>query len=424
MAKGIKKTFKDFIREAHEVHGKGTYDYSDFIFKNYSTEGLIKCKVEGHQAFKKTPNYHINKKKGCPKCSHEQRYANTFKAKCKALGINYWRALKRREAGMLEEKIFNPEYVRGEIETNPITVNQKTYPNLAAAYRALKPIASRRTIRRWLNNGLKPEEVFNRVPNPGYSAGVIYLVTNKTTDKQYVGLSITTMEERWNGKHGHVDSAKKGEYTNQFSLQTAIREHGEDDFLLEEIDYGTSCDDLEKKETEWIEKLGTLFPNGYNLNKGGVSGGANKKPKTIDNIKFESHKEATKYVSGKYDISFEAAKKRIEVNRIDIKKPSKPGEAICKTKSYKAWSQIKHSATNPNAKKGYIPGIKLCERWQDSTLFREDVGEPDDPSFVFARIDKSEDFTPENCRWMSRSEAAKLAANAGNSKKSKAKNSS
>ena len=99
MAKGIKKTFKDFIREAHEVHGKSTYDYSDFIFKNYSTEGLIKCKVEGHKAFKKTPNYHINKKKGCPKCSHEQRYADTFKAKCKRLRIDYWRALKRREAG-------------------------------------------------------------------------------------------------------------------------------------------------------------------------------------------------------------------------------------------------------------------------------------------------------------------------------------
>ena len=58
-------------------------------------------------------------------------------------------------------------------------------------------------------------------------------------------------------------------------------------------------------------------------------------------------------------------------------------------------------------KRLYSWHYKLCERWQNSSLFREDVGEPDDPSYVFARIDKSKDFIPENCRWMSKSEASK-----------------
>ena len=42
------------------------------------------------------------------------------------------------------------------------------------------------------------------------------------------------------------------------------------------IDRGTSKDDLELKEKYWIESLGTLTPDGYNLNRGGSSGGSNK----------------------------------------------------------------------------------------------------------------------------------------------------
>ena len=414
MVKGVKKTREQFLKEAHEIYGKETYDYSDFIFKNYSTKGKIKCKELGHKPFNKTPNEHINKQQECPKCSHKRRYANSFKRQFET-NDDYWRALKRRQAGMSKEKILNPDYVRSDKETTPLKVNGITYSNLTKACKALKPIASITTIKRWLDKGLKPDEVFNRVPNPGYSAGIIYLVTNKTTSKQYIGLSIETLKDRWNG---HIDSAKKGEYTNKYSLQTAIRKYGKKDFLIEEIDTGTSLDDLEDKEKYWIEKLETLFPNGFNLNKGGSGGGSNTKPIILDGKKFKSRKEATKYVSETRGVSIEAGKWRIRHNKIDVQKPSKPGEGIYKTKSYKAWSHIKHCTVNPKSK-SYIPGIKLFKEWENSSTFREDVGEPEDPSFVFARIDKSKDITPENCRWMSRSEANSLNAKWQHKKRNK-----
>ena len=41
------------------------------------------------------------------------------------------------------------------------------------------------------------------------------------------------------------------------------------------------------------------------------------------------------------------------------------------------------------------------------------MGEPKDDSFIFVRLDKTKDFTPENCQWMSKSEGNKLAANYG-----------
>ena len=54
---------------------------------------------------------------------------------------------------------------------------------------------------------------------------------------------------------------------------------------------------------------------------------------------------------------------------------------------------------------------------EDSSKFREDVGEPEDSSFVFARIDKSKDFTPDNCSWMNKSEANRMNANWQKNKK-------
>ena len=80
---------------------------------------------------------------------------------------------------------------------------------------------------------------------------IIYLITNKTTLKKYVGLTIETLEDRWDG---HVDAAIKGENKNKLSLQSAIRKYGRDDFFLEKIDNGKTLEDLEGKEIYWIAK--------------------------------------------------------------------------------------------------------------------------------------------------------------------------
>ena len=335
---------------------------------------------------------------------------NTFKDQCNEKGVDYWTALKRKESGMSDDEIFFPGNLRNLRKTNPITIHEKTYPNLKEAVRKLKPKASARTISRKLEAGMTPEEAFNYLPNPGYSDGKVYLVTNAKNDKQYVGITVMTIDKRW---AKHIEDSKNGVSTNKFSLQTALRNFEVNDFCIKQIDKGTSFIDLEKKEINWIEKLETLYPNGYNLNKGGSIGGSNKQPITVYGIKFESKKKAAQYISKIEKISFDAAKKRLQVNRIDVRKPSKPGQGVYKKKSYKAWSNIKHCSVNPKAKKGFIEGIKMCERWNDYYLFLEDMGEPKDDSFIFVRLDKTKDFTPENCQWMSKAEGNKLAANYG-----------
>lgn len=399
----IKKTNADYIREFKAVHGD-RYDYSKTEYVNAVINLQVIC--PSHGDFWQTPSNHL-RGSGCPKCSYEARWANTFKQECKDRGIDYWRALKRREAGMSDEKVFEGDYVRGDRKTaSSMTAYGVSYPNIEAACRALRPTANSTTIGRWIRNGMAPEEAFERLPNPGYAAGSIYLVTHVTSGKQYVGLTIQTLERRWTY---HLEQARAGHIKGNDSLHAAIREHGAEAFTMVQIDSGTTKVDLEKKERNWIKVHGTLLPTGYNISTGGVSGGSNRKPVTFDSTQFPSVKAAVEHISHTRGISLHAARARVRFKRVDIKTPAKKGESLVKTPAYKAWSRIVHGVSNPKAK-DYIPGVSVYERWRKFEAFFEDVGQPPKLGMAFTRRDKIKGFFPENCMWLTKSESSKLNA--------------
>lgn len=391
-----------FVNRAMMVHGSA-YDYTEFQYVNANTKGKIVCPQHG--AFWQDPSNHLRGSR-CPVCARESRKVDTFKEKCAALGVGYWRALKRREAGLSEEKIFEEGYVRHIREINKITVSGITYPNLKEAIRVLQPPASGRTIARLIREGMPPEEAFAYIPNPGYAKGIIYQITHKGSGKKYVGLTVQTLERRWKG---HINTAMAGDAKGEDSLHAALRESGSDAFEIRQIDEGTTKMDLERKEKDWIEKLGTMVPDGFNISSGGVSGGSNKKPTLVDGVPFASVGKAAEYLSGTRGISLEAAKGRLRHNRTDAKTPAKPGESLINTPVYKTWSRIFHGALNPKSKE-YIAGVAAHPAWRDFTAFYQDVGPRPASGMAFARLDKSKGFYPDNCAWLSKSEASRLNA--------------
>jgi hypothetical protein len=107
--------------------------------------------------------------------------------------------------------------------------------------------------------------------------GEIYKITNLANGKYYVGQAVS---HRLNcGKYkpfgysrrfkDHISEAINNTKKKQCSyLNNAIRKYGVENFKVELI---TRCtyDELNDLEIKYIADVGTLFPNGYNLDKGG-----------------------------------------------------------------------------------------------------------------------------------------------------------
>lgn len=84
--------------------------------------------------------------------------------------------------------------------------------------------------------------------------GIIYCYTNTVTGKKYIGQTLYPNRRKACHKH----NAKKG---LKFYFYKSIRKYGFDKFeytVLEETD------NLSERETYYIKKFNTLWPNGYN----------------------------------------------------------------------------------------------------------------------------------------------------------------
>jgi group I intron endonuclease len=99
--------------------------------------------------------------------------------------------------------------------------------------------------------------------------GYIYQIRNTVNNKKYIGETIKDPEKRWKE---HIYTIKQGKNCCPM-LAKAVNKYGLDKFEFKVL---IICFDEDRLhyEKQYIEKLNTIVPNGYNVAKGGYGGGA------------------------------------------------------------------------------------------------------------------------------------------------------
>lgn len=107
--------------------------------------------------------------------------------------------------------------------------------------------------------GIKP-------PHRGWAW--VYVVTNRETGKQYVGITTFAVRRRWR-RHCNRALANKKRNGDCPALHAAIRKYGEDAFTVEQVYLAFSWEAALAAEIDLIATSCTKVPGGYNLTDGG-----------------------------------------------------------------------------------------------------------------------------------------------------------
>lgn len=106
--------------------------------------------------------------------------------------------------------------------------------------------------------------------------GQIYVIKCTKSNKKYVGQTRTHRKNKkkyrpfgYIGRYNdHIHEAFSTKKNSCWYLNNAIKKYGKECFSVELIEY-CGIEKLDEREEQYIEQYGTLYPNGYNLTKGG-----------------------------------------------------------------------------------------------------------------------------------------------------------
>ena len=97
---------------------------------------------------------------------------------------------------------------------------------------------------------------------------LVYCIKNTINNKEYIGLTTRTLEERW--KQHIYESNKKDSWEWNTPLGNAIKKYGKDSFQVFVLEECSSETEMKQKEIQLIKERKSLASeNGYNLSFGG-----------------------------------------------------------------------------------------------------------------------------------------------------------
>ncbi len=134
--------------------------------------------------------------------------------------------------------------------------------------------------------------------------GSIYVLTNCSSGKQYVGQTTLPIRERLQRRKGYNRHLRKALANDEFDMQVLAK--------------ATSKEELDNLERGFISTLGTKYPEGYNIQEGGHNG---KHSEETKRKMSESRRGALNHNYGK-DFSREHREK---LSQAKIGRPSNNG---------------------------------------------------------------------------------------------------
>ncbi|MBU3599014.1 GIY-YIG nuclease family protein [Polynucleobacter sp. 30F-ANTBAC] len=243
-----------------------------------------------------------------------ERY-RTINEACKVLNLNAGTIAARIRYGYSIDDAFSGN-LKKKVGGNSIQISFdgvkfNSIQALGEAYKVNSSVLSRRLKRGWtLSQALNQEDAPPRFRNfegharatkwkitrtttngvepiPDTEGYKLYLITNTQSDKQYVGITIGSLEKRLKS---HFSAARRG---RKNALSNAIRKYGENSFSIKLLrsDAG-SFDELQSQEIDEIAKRNSI-KNGYNTAVGGSLGTA--KSITVNGKRFPSVAQAAEY---------------------------------------------------------------------------------------------------------------------------------
>jgi len=250
--------------------------------------------------------------------------------------------------------------------------------------------------------------------------GRVYVITNLLNGKRYVGQTTKTLRERFlKHKHKKVDTL----------IHKAIKEFGEKNFTIEELDIGYSREELHEKEIFYIRQLNTFEPNGYNLTVGGqgVKGykfseeerrrlsnshkgyvmpqeqkdkisKSNKKPKTKQHA--ENISKGLKEYYKQNPIS-EEARKRMSEARKGIRHTEETKEKISKANKGRKMGEeeYKNYRIRTEAKMRKVRNVETGEEFTNVNVASKQFDNPKLAKQGIRRVCRGERKTYLGCRW-------------------------
>jgi group I intron endonuclease len=215
--------------------------------------------------------------------------------------------------------------------------------------------------------------------------GKIYKITRLSTGQIYVGLTKSSIKQRWSF---HLSNAKGN---TKKKIAQAIRNDGPEGFLWEILeDNIDSNSKLKEREEYWIRKFDARGPNGLNTAAAGALGSSKGISVSFEGESFESMKEAG-YVLGKRNGIPSFTVERCIRNGLELpkktRKNSNHNEAG--TNLFRRWLALK---------KRHLNDIDI--EWRDNyDIFKKDVGQMPKEGLRLIRINSEKPWGPGNWCW-------------------------